>query len=118
MLKEPNMLSDNIKTAIRTAYKSIGENLTNFNPRKQQTFLIAEIAKTLAGDYCDKETNKFQKIITIEAGTGTGKSLAYCLGAIPLALAKDKTVCISTATVALQEQLVDKEIKFNLQLLI
>ena len=106
------MLSDNIKASIRTAYKSIGENLTNFNPRKQQTFLIAEIAKTLAGDYCDKETNKYQKIITIEAGTGTGKSLAYSLGAIPLALAKEKTVCISTATVALQEQLVDKDLPF------
>ena len=42
------MLSDKIKTAIRTSYKAIGENLPNFNPRKQQTFLIAEIAKTLA----------------------------------------------------------------------
>ncbi len=101
------MLSDKIKQAIRSAYKSIGENLTNFNPRKQQTFLIAEIAKTLAGDY-----DKLRKIITIEAGTGTGKSLAYSLGAIPLALTRQKTVCISTATVALQEQLVDKDLPF------
>ena len=101
------MLSDKIKKNIRTAYKSIGENLLNFNPRKQQTFLIAEIAKTLAGDY-----NKQRKIITIEAGTGTGKSLAYSLGAIPLAKSRDKKVCISTATVALQEQLVDKDLPF------
>jgi len=101
------MLSDKIKQAIRTAYKAIGENLPNFNPRKQQTFLIAEIAKTLAGDY-----DKIRKIITIEAGTGTGKSLAYSLGAIPLAVSRDKKVCISTATVALQEQLVDKDLPF------
>ncbi|WP_019027864.1 ATP-dependent DNA helicase DinG [Colwellia piezophila] len=101
------MLSDKLKQAIRAAYKAIGENLTNFNPRKQQTLLIAEIAKTLAGEY-----SKDRKIITIEAGTGTGKSLAYCLGAIPLALAKNKKVCISTATVALQEQLVDKDLPF------
>ncbi|MFT6917817.1 MAG: ATP-dependent DNA helicase DinG [Cognaticolwellia sp.] len=101
------MLSDKIKQVIRTSYKSIGENLTNFNPRKQQTFLIAEIAKTLAGDY-----DKVRKIITIEAGTGTGKSLAYALGAIPLALNRNKKVCIATATVALQEQLVDKDLPF------
>ena len=101
------MLSDKLKQAIRQAYKAIGENLTHFNPRKQQTFLIAEIAKTLAGEY-----SKDRKIITIEAGTGTGKSLAYCLGTIPLALARNKKVCISTATVALQEQLVDKDLPF------
>jgi len=103
------MLTDKLKQVIRQSYKSIGENLSNFNPRKQQTFLIAEIAKTLAGEY-----NKDRKIITIEAGTGTGtgKSLAYSLGAIPLALARDKKVCISTATVALQEQLVDKDLPF------
>ena len=101
------MLSDNIKQIIRGAYKAIGENLVNFNPRSQQTFLIAEIAKTLAGEY-----SKDRKIITIEAGTGTGKSLAYSLGAIPLALSRDKKVCISTATVALQEQLVDKDLPF------
>lgn len=101
------MLSDKIKEVIRTSYKAIGENLPNFNPRKQQTLLIAEIAKTLAGEY-----NKNRKIITIEAGTGTGKSLAYSLGAIPLALSRDKKVCISTATVALQEQLVDKDLPF------
>ncbi len=101
------MLSEKIKQVIRTSYKSIGENLTNFNPRKQQTFLIAEIAKTLAGEY-----DKQRKIITIEAGTGTGKSLAYSLGSIPLALSRDKKVCIATATVALQEQLVDKDLPF------
>ena len=65
------MLTDKLKQVIRQAYKAIGENLTNFNPRQQQTLLIAEIAKTLAGDY-----SKDRKIITIEAGTGTGKSLA------------------------------------------
>jgi ATP-dependent DNA helicase DinG len=101
------MLTDKLKQVIRQSYKAIGENLNNFNPRKQQTFLIAEIAKTLAGEF-----SKDRKIITIEAGTGTGKSLAYSLGAIPLALARDKKVCISTATVALQEQLVDKDLPF------
>ncbi len=101
------MLGDKIKATIRSSYKAIGENLTNFNPRKQQTFLIAEIAKTLAGEY-----SKSRKIIVVEAGTGTGKSLAYSLSTIPLALSRQKKVVISTATVALQEQLVDKDLPF------
>ena len=101
------MLSEKIKQVIRDAYKKIGQNLPNFSPRKQQTLLIAEIAKTLAGDY-----DKQRKLIVIEAGTGTGKSLAYSLGAIPLALSRNKKVCIATATVALQEQLVNKDLPF------
>ena len=54
------MLTDKLKLIIRQSYKAIGENLSNFNPRKQQTFLIAEIAKTLAGEY-----SKDRKIIAI-----------------------------------------------------
>ncbi|WOH38302.1 ATP-dependent DNA helicase DinG [Thalassotalea fonticola] len=103
------MLGDKTKEIIRKAYKSIGEKLENFTPRKQQAYLIAEIAKTIAGEY-----SKDRKHIVIEAGTGTGKSLAYCLGAIPLAISRNKKVVISSATVALQEQLVLKDLPFLL----
>jgi ATP-dependent DNA helicase DinG len=101
------MLSDKIKKKIRTIHKAISENLPHYQPRKQQNYLVAEIAKTLAGEY-DKE----RRICIIEAGTGTGKSLAYCLGSIPLAMVQEKKVVISTATVALQEQLVSKDLPF------
>jgi Rad3-related DNA helicases len=47
-------------------------------------------------------------IAVIQAGTGVGKSLAYCAPAIALALARGTRVLISTATVALQEQLVQQ----------
>ena len=104
------MLGEKTKEAIRSAYKNIGESLENFNPRKEQAYLIAEIAKTIAGEY-----SKERRHIVIEAGTGTGKSLAYCIGAIPLAVKTQKKVVISTATVALQEQLVDKDLPFLLE---
>ncbi|MDN3651199.1 ATP-dependent DNA helicase DinG [Thalassotalea ponticola] len=104
------MLGDKTKESIRSAYKRIGESLENFSPRKEQAYLIAEIAKTIAGEY-DRNTRH----IVIEAGTGTGKSLAYCLGSIPIALKRKKKVIISTATVALQEQLVNKDLPFLLR---
>jgi len=101
------MLSDSLKKTIRQIHKHVADNLTDYRPRSSQNYLVAEIAKTLAGEY-----HKSQRICVIEAGTGTGKSLAYCLGALPLAMAKKKKLVISTATVALQEQLINKELPF------
>lgn len=46
----------------------------------------------------------------IQAGTGVGKSMAYSAPAIALALARNTRVLIATATVALQEQLVNKDL--------
>ncbi|HZN65830.1 MAG TPA: DEAD/DEAH box helicase, partial [Tepidisphaeraceae bacterium] len=45
-----------------------------------------------------------------EAGTGVGKSFAYLLPAIDYAVRHKKRVVISTHTISLQEQLVDKDI--------
>ncbi|MDC9507992.1 ATP-dependent DNA helicase DinG [Pseudoalteromonas sp. Angola-4] len=101
------MLSDQLKKTIRQVHQHVASNLTDYRPRSSQNYLVAEIAKTLAGEY-----HKKQRICVIEAGTGTGKSLAYCLGALPLALAQKKKLVISTATVALQEQLIAKELPF------
>ena len=101
------MLSSSLKKTIRQVHQHVANNLTDYRPRSSQNYLVAEIAKTLAGEY-----HKKQRICVIEAGTGTGKSLAYCLGALPLALAQKKKLVISTATVALQEQLIAKELPF------
>lgn len=49
-------------------------------------------------------------VCVIEAGTGTGKTLGYSLPLIALAKGKEKTLIISTATVALQEQVAYKDL--------
>jgi ATP-dependent DNA helicase DinG len=48
--------------------------------------------------------------VAVQAGTGTGKSLAYLVPAIHHAMATGGTVVISTATIALQRQLVDRDL--------
>ncbi|MBC6461987.1 ATP-dependent DNA helicase [Actinomadura sp. HBU206391] len=48
--------------------------------------------------------------LAAQAGTGTGKSLAYLVPAIRHAVAADTTVVVSTATIALQQQLVDRDL--------
>ncbi|MDO8615757.1 MAG: helicase C-terminal domain-containing protein [Dehalococcoidia bacterium] len=55
--------------------------------------------------------------LLVEAGTGTGKSLAYLAPAACHALANETRVVISTATINLQEQLVRKDIPTLQQLL-
>lgn len=48
--------------------------------------------------------------LAVQAGTGTGKSLAYLVPAIARAVADDTPVVVSTATIALQRQLVDRDL--------
>jgi ATP-dependent DNA helicase DinG len=48
--------------------------------------------------------------LAVQAGTGTGKSLAYLVPAIRHAVADGTTVVVSTATIALQRQLVDRDL--------
>lgn len=48
--------------------------------------------------------------LAVQAGTGTGKSLAYLVPAIRHALEADQAVVVSTATIALQAQLVDRDL--------
>lgn len=50
------------------------------------------------------------KITVIEAGTGTGKTLAYLIPAIQWCIDNQKRAVISTNTIALQEQLLNKDI--------
>lgn len=48
--------------------------------------------------------------LAVQAGTGTGKSLAYLVPSIRHAMDSDSPVVISTATIALQRQLVDRDL--------
>src|SRR6266436_5906742 len=48
--------------------------------------------------------------LLVEAGTGVGKSFAYLLPAIDFAVRTKKRVVISTHTISLQEQLIEKDI--------
>ena len=48
--------------------------------------------------------------LAVQAGTGTGKSLAYLVPAIRHALTTRSTVVVATATIALQRQLIDRDL--------
>ena len=48
--------------------------------------------------------------LAVQAGTGTGKSLAYLVPAVRHAMTAEATVVVATATIALQRQLIDRDL--------
>lgn len=101
------MLTHAVKEVIQQAYRKMLEE-KSLKPRWGQRVMIAEIAKTLSriGD----NNGEGEPHCVIEAGTGTGKTIAYSLAAIPVAKALKKKLVVSTATIALQEQFVFKDL--------
>ena len=70
--------------------------LPGYAPRRAQIDMALAVAETLT---------KNRGRLVVEAGTGTGKSLAYLIPA----LLSDKRVVVATGTRALQDQLVEKD---------
>lgn len=105
------MLSSQVKAEIQAAYSQFLKN-NQLKPRYGQKLMIAEIAKTLGNIELDGEGVRVsgQHIAVVEAGTGTGKTVAYLLATLPIAKALNKKVVLSTATIALQEQIVLKDL--------
>lgn len=99
-------LTDQDKSRIQDGYRTFLKHRA-LKPRLGQRQMIAEIAGFLGRRETDTSATN---VCAIEAGTGTGKTLAYLLAALPLAETQGKTVIIATATVALQGQLVNRDI--------
>ncbi|BAO80736.1 Rad3-related DNA helicase [Serpentinimonas raichei] len=74
-----------------------------------QTFSLADLGPTAASPALPGVKPE-RAVAVIQAGTGVGKSLAYCAPALAMALQRNTRLLISTATVALQEQLVHKDL--------
>lgn len=75
-------------------------SLKNFEPREQQQQMLLNVLESY---------NK-SRIALIEAGTGTGKSMAYLIPSLLWGVINDERTVISTATINLQEQLFHKDI--------
>ncbi len=80
----------------------ISQHLDGYEFRQEQLQMAHEVARAMI----DAEH------LIVEAGTGVGKSFAYLIPAISVALKAEQKVVISTNTISLQEQLVTKDIPF------
>ncbi len=111
------MLTDLEKNAIRDHYRAISQNLPQFRPRAAQREMIAAIANAFSRTQTRAEGEEAPKregesIVVVEGPTGVGKSLAYLLAGGIMAQTRGKRLIVSSATVALQEQLVNRDLPF------
>ncbi|MEV0948553.1 ATP-dependent DNA helicase [Rhodococcus sp. NPDC049939] len=85
----------NVPELLRTAVRSLGGA-----ERSHQLTMASAVAHSIdTGEH-----------LAVQAGTGTGKSLAYLVPSVRHAVQTGKTVIVSTATIALQRQLVDRDL--------
>lgn len=105
------MLTEELKQEIQGAYRRFLDS-RQLKPRSGQKRMIAEVAKVIGNILMDDKDHRLgeKHVSVIEAGTGTGKTIGYLLAVIPIAKALGKKVVLSTATVALQEQLLHKDL--------
>lgn len=87
--------------AVRTFFEeALPLALPGFEPRTQQIDMALQVLVSLNED----------RPVVVEAGTGTGKSLAYLVPAALWAMANDSKVVVSTHTKALQSQLLSDDL--------
>jgi ATP-dependent DNA helicase DinG len=78
----------------------VAERMEGFEPRPPQLAMLRAVG----------EAFNRGGLAAIEAGTGTGKSLAYLLPALEWARRNEEKVVIATGTINLQEQLIHKDL--------
>lgn len=88
---------------VASIFKHIEASMPDFKTRPQQVEMSQFIASCMQGE-------DHYRMAVVEAPTGVGKTLAYLAGAIDIALDNKKTLVISTATVNLQQQLLQKDL--------
>jgi predicted DnaQ family exonuclease/DinG family helicase len=90
---------DGLERSMR-AGGEVAARLDDFEERPEQIQMLRVVAQA----FNDSAS------LLVEAGTGTGKSLAYVLPAARYALANNRRVVVSTNTINLQDQLFQKEL--------
>ncbi len=78
----------------------IQQAMPGFEHRTQQVAMLRAITEAFNAPYH----------LMVEAGTGTGKSMAYLIPAIHWALENNRRVVISTNTINLQDQILNKDL--------
>lgn len=94
-----------IMTDFFSPHGPLAAGLAKFEPRDAQKTMAEAVARTIDGDESDFGSHK-ARLLVVEAETGIGKTLAYLIPAI----LSGKRIVVSTATLNLQDQIMNKEV--------
>jgi ATP-dependent DNA helicase DinG len=104
-------LLEQAQTRLELLYAQVALTWPGFIARPgQYEMMHAALLTFLSAVGPDVKERTGSNLAELEAGTGTGKTVAYCLAAIVASELLNKPVIVSTATVALQEQLFYKDL--------
>ncbi|MBI2912973.1 MAG: 3'-5' exoribonuclease [Chloroflexi bacterium] len=98
--RQPRAVPAERSLAVLASARQRPEVLPQFDERAEQQAMVCAVAEAL---------NEGQRLL-VEAGTGTGKSLAYLIPAACQGLANGRRVVVSTATINLQDQLTGQDL--------
>ncbi len=108
----PTTSADTYPSALRdeldTLYDTLLAAVPGSKPREGQRQMLHAIGQALAG--AQFEPDAPTRVCVVEAGTGVGKTRAYLAAALTLARKAGVKVVVSTSTVALQEQVMGKDL--------
>jgi ATP-dependent DNA helicase DinG len=91
-----------ILDTVKRDYEILASTLPNFKRRIGQEIIMHSCAQSIMDN----------ALLATQAGTGTGKTFAYLLGSLPFVRDQNQHLIISTNTIALQTQLIEKDIPF------
>jgi len=104
-------LLEKARARLEVLYGKVAKKWPGFIARPgQHQMMQAALLALLCAKPPEDEQRDGNNLALLEAGTGTGKTVAYCLAAIVASELLGKPVVVSTATVALQEQLFHKDL--------
>ena len=98
---------NSIISDVEADYHSLSLKINEFNTRDSQLNIIRDFATSI----------HHKKLLVAQAGTGIGKTLSYILGALNYIKNEDSQLVISTNTIALQTQLIEKDLPLSLNVL-
>ena len=96
----PKELDSEKLSAVLSEGGAFSRHYERFEPREQQIEMLQTVSEAFSKGHH----------MLIEAGTGTGKSFAYLIPAFKWAMQNGERVVISTNTINLQDQLINKDI--------
>jgi ATP-dependent DNA helicase DinG len=87
---------------VSTDYQTLAQAIPGFNQRSGQEQIIQSCAHAVFN----------RGVLVSQAGTGIGKTFSYLVGCMPFVREQGKHLIVSTHTVALQTQLMEKDLPF------
>lgn len=106
---DPDLLTK-AEELLERKYQEVASKWPGFIAREGQAEMMRAALLTFLSSTNPGGGVNGHHLAELEAGTGTGKTVAYCLAAIVASEVTGKKVLISTATVALQEQLAKRDL--------